>query len=175
MNADLLASVRRAIARHPDRFCAAQWAFARNAERVRTKEDVSPIGFRCCIAGHVLLESSTRTERDLLREGGFHTGGALWEQAAAALGLAKEQCRELFFPSQWDHPFKKQYYLCTREEEAQVAMAYIDFFLQKHRATDERQRASGRSETFGVARPPRTAVTDGRSHSRAEIRSRTAA
>ena len=175
MNADLLASVRRAIARHPGRFCAAQWAFARNAERVMTEEDVSPNGFRCCIAGHVLLESGTRTESDLLREGGFHTGGALWEQAATVLDLAKEQCRELFFPSQWDHPFKKQYYLCTREEEAEVATAYIDHFLQKHRVAAEQSEASGQNKAFGAVRPPRAAASHQRRYSTAEGRSRASA
>lgn len=153
MNLDLLRSVQRAISRAPDRFCAAQWAFARNANQVLT-EGASPVGFRCCIAGHVLLESGTFTEGDLLREGGFHTGGALWDEAATALGLADPQCRELFFPSQWVHPFKKKYYLCAQEEEAQVATAYLDYFAQKHGGPDA-DRTSATRSVAATDRSPR--------------------
>jgi len=131
MNVDLLESVRQTIVQFPERFCAAQWAFARNADRVLAG-DASPAGFRCCIAGHVLLQHGTHSERDLLEEGGFHTGGALWAQAADALGLNEHRCRELFFPSQWDTPYKQNYYLCTAEEEAEIAAAYLDYFMQKH-------------------------------------------
>jgi hypothetical protein len=160
MNTALLRSVQRTIARFPDRFCAAQWAFARNADRVLA-EGASPEGFRCCIAGHVLLESGRFTRRDLLREGGFHTGGALWNQAAAALNVGDAQCRELFFPSQWEHPFKKRYYLCARDEEAEVATAYLDHFVQKHGAPDSGDEASVRSAP--TDRPPRApAPVDGR-------------
>jgi len=160
MNADLLMSVQRAIARNPDRFCAAQWAFARNADRVLRKGH-PPEGFRCCIAGHVLLESDTLAERDLLREGGFHTGGALWNRAAAVLEMSVEQGRELFFPSQWDRPFKQRYYLCGQDEEAEVATAYIRYFLQKHGCAEERGTEGGESGPGGD-RSPRVPTADER-------------
>jgi len=133
MNVDLLESVRHVIVHYPKRFCAAQWAFARNADRVLS-DGAAPKGFRCCIAGHVLLQHGSHTERDLLEEGGFHTGGALWQQAANAVGIDADRCRELFFPSQWDKPYKQKYYLCTSDEEASVAAAYLDYFIQKHSA-----------------------------------------
>lgn len=131
MNVDLLQAVQEEIARAPHRFCPAQWAFARNAEAV-LQRGAAPEGFRCCIAGHVLLQSRTCTERMLLRKGGFHTGGALWETAARTAALTSDQGRELFFPSQWKRPFKQQYYLCAREEEAELATTYIDHFLSKY-------------------------------------------
>lgn len=131
MNVDLLESVRQAITHTPDRFCAAQWAFARNASAVR-EQDAIPEGFKCCIAGHTLLQYGSHTERDLLVDGGFHSGGGLWEMAAAALGLEPAECRTLFFPSQWDKPYKQNYYLCSADEEAEVAAAYLDYFMQKH-------------------------------------------
>jgi len=131
MNVDLLEGVQRAIVRTPNRFCAAQWAFARNAEAV-LREGAVPDGFRCCIAGHVLLEGGTHSERDLLRAGGFHTGGELWVEAARHASICSEQGRELFFPSQWDRPFKRQYYLCGREAEAALAADYLDYFLEKY-------------------------------------------
>ncbi|PSQ97323.1 MAG: hypothetical protein BRD55_03300 [Bacteroidetes bacterium SW_9_63_38] len=131
MNVDLLQAVQQEIARAPHRFCPAQWAFARNAEAV-LRQGAVPEGFRCCIAGHVLLQSRTCTERMLLRKGGFHTGGELWAEAARTAGLSSDQSRELFFPSQWEHPFKQQYYLCAREEEAGLASLYMDHFLSKY-------------------------------------------
>jgi hypothetical protein len=161
MNVNLLESVRQSIARHPDRFSAAQWAFARNADRV-LEEGAPPDGFRCCIAGHVLLESGGLSERDLLREGGFHTGGALWDRAAVALDAGEEQCRELFFPSQWDRPFKQKYYLCTRDEEARVATAYLDYFVGKH-APESRRRPSVAAPDYGSDRPPRVSQDTARS------------
>ena len=161
MNVELLTSVRRTIARAPDRFCAAQWAFARNAGRVLEQHE-SPEGFRCCIAGHVLLEGSALSERDLLREGGFHTGGALWGQAAALLGIGDERSRELFSPSQWDHPFKKRYYLCTQDEEAEVATAYLDYILQTYGATEASQSLSGAAVPTGPDRSPRAPTIDER-------------
>lgn len=166
MNVDLLASVRRAITRAPDRFCAAQWAFARNADRV-LDEAVPPEGFRCCIAGHVLLEGSALTERDLLREGGFHTGGGLWEQAATLLEVGDERGRELFFPSQWDHPFKKRYYLCARDEEAEVATAYLDYVMRKYGA---HSATSSTAPTDGD-RPPRAPLANEREDALVAVRS----
>lgn len=131
MNVDLLEAVNASITANPSRFCAAQWAFARNAEAV-LRTGAPPQGFRCCIAGHVLLQTGRFEEPALLRNGGFHTGGGLWVQAAEALALSKAQGRELFFPSQWDTPHKQEYYLCSQAEEADVATTYIDYFLKKH-------------------------------------------
>jgi len=170
MNVDLLVSVRRTIARTPDRFCAAQWAFARNADRV-LEEAVPPDGFRCCIAGHVLLEGSALTERDLLREGGFHTGGALWEQAATLLDVEEDRGRELFFPSQWDHPFKKRYYLCAQDEEAEVATAYLDYVLQKYESADISRPVSPSAAPVDADRPPRMPTADDRESMPAAVHS----
>lgn len=130
MNVELLESVRHIILVAPERFCAAQWAFARNGERV-LREGASPEEFRCCIAGHVLLRSGILNERQLLEAGGFHTGGRLWEQAATALRIDEAQARKLFFPSQWDPPFKYEYYLCPPAAEAEVAAAYLDYFIDE--------------------------------------------
>jgi hypothetical protein len=140
MNVDLLENVRQAIVFHPGRFSAAQWAFARNADEV-IDDDVHPDGFRCCIAGHVLLQSGTMNERELLQVGGFHTGGELWAQAAAVLGLTEAQCRELFFPSQWDKPYKQNYYLCSNDQEAAVVASYVEYFIHKYGTAAEREHA----------------------------------
>lgn len=153
MNVDLLERVRQHIAHHPDRFCAAQWAFARNAEQV-LRDGASPEGFRCCIAGHVLLHHGTLSERALLREGGFHTGGGVWTRAARAASISAEQGRELFFPSQWDRPFKQKYYLCSAEEEPDLAVSYLDYFLKKHGPSG---RPHSRTETDRAARRPAAA------------------
>lgn len=134
MNVELLERVRRAILYRPRRFCAAQWAFARNA-RVVVHDGDRPQQFKCCIAGHVLLESGTYSVRKLLRKGGFHNDAHPWEEAGAVVELTEAQWRELFFPSQWDMPYKQEYYLCSRDEEAEVAAAYIDHFISKHAGT----------------------------------------
>ncbi len=131
MNVDLLETVRHDILYRPERFCAAQWAFARNGHRVKEHGD-APIGFKCCIAGHVLLRGADFDERALLQRGGFHDGEHLWQQAGTVSGLTTEQRDELFFPSQWDKPYKQDYYLCSRDEEAEIAAAYIDYFISKH-------------------------------------------
>ncbi|PEN14020.1 hypothetical protein CRI94_08205 [Longibacter salinarum] len=141
MNVELLESVRQAIVFYPRRFSAAQWAFARNADAV-IENDVSPEGFKCCIAGHVLLESDRMTERELLRVGGFHTGGELWDEAARALSLTESQCRELFFPSQWDKPYKQNYYLCSSDDEAEVVASYLEYFVHKYGTDVEREAAT---------------------------------
>jgi len=140
MNVELLENVRQAIVFYPRRFSAAQWAFARNAEAV-IDDDAHPDGFKCCIAGHVLLQSDRMDERELLEVGGFHTGGGVWDEAADALGLTKAQCRELFFPSQWDKPYKQNYYLCASEEESDVASSYLEYFIHKYGTEAERETA----------------------------------
>lgn len=142
MNVDLLETVRHTITAQPHRFCAAQWAFARNADAV-LQDGATPEGFRCCIAGHALLEAEQATEQALLRDGGFHTGGGLWSQAADVLFLSEGQEQELFFPSQWDRPYKQDYYLCARREEADVAADYISHFVRKH--------GDGRPSPFSVS------------------------
>ena len=150
MNVRLLQRVRRAIASQPERFCAAHWAFARNTRAV-LNAGARPQGFRCCIAGHVLLEGGACDEEELLCRGGFHAPGHLWQRAAEVAGLDRAQRTELFFPSQWDAPFKKQYYLCGRDEEANVCAAHIDHFLEKHAASGRGlapdRRPQARAET----------------------------
>ena len=131
MNVDLLERVRTNIFLYPERFCAAHWAFSRNTQAVVAGE-AQPRGFKCCIAGHVLLQSGEHDEKDLLGQCGFHDGGRLWERAGDALGLTTAQRTELFFPSQWDQPHKQRYYLCSSAEEAGVCAAYIDYFISKH-------------------------------------------
>lgn len=131
MNTTLLDTVRRTILRRPNQFCAAQWAFARNAHAV-LQGNAQPVGFRCCIAGHALLQSGACTRRELLRQGGFHTGGPLWDRAAEALRIGEKKSHRLFFPSQWDKPFKQEYYLCSQDEEAAVAAAYLDYFVGEY-------------------------------------------
>ena len=50
MNVDLLETVRQDILYRPERFCAAQWAFARNGHRVKTHGD-APIDIKIAISG----------------------------------------------------------------------------------------------------------------------------
>jgi hypothetical protein len=154
MNVELLENVRQAIVFYPQRFCAAQWAFARNAEAVMD-DGAHPDGFKCCIAGHVLLESNAMTERELLEVGGFHTGGELWAEAADALGISEAQCRELFFPSQWDKPYKQNYYLCANDDEADVAASYLDYFICKYGTEEEQARARELAEAAEAPQPSR--------------------
>lgn len=160
MNVDLLESVRQSILFEPGRFCAAQWAFARNEDRV-FREGATPEGFQCCIAGHVLLRSGRLSERQLLLEGGFHTGGRLWEQAAAALGVDGEQCRELFFPSQWDQPYKRAYYLCERAEEAEVVADYLDYFMTKYGVSGSGADSLGADRSSRASKPRSEAARRG--------------
>lgn len=132
MNVDLLERVQHEILYYPERFSVAHWAFARNAHDV-VRHDEAPDGFKCCIAGHVLLEDGRSDERGLLCRSGLHNNdGSLYQRAGEALGLTREQRLELFFPSQWDAPFKQEYYLCGRDEESAVCAAYIDYFIGKH-------------------------------------------
>lgn len=171
MNVHLLEDVQQAIVRTPDRFCAAQWAFARNADAV-LRDGAVPDGFRCCIAGHVLLESGSHSERDLLRAGGFHTGGELWTEAARHASICPAQGRELFFPSQWDRPFKQQYYLCDRTEEAGLAATYLDHFLEKY-GRDARRTPDEPADVLEGDRG--ASVPTSRSRSRAPVTAATTA
>ena len=147
MNVRLLRHVRHEIAARPERFCAAHWAWARNRRAV-LEAGARPAGFKCCIAGHVLLGHGAYDEAALLREGSFHDTGYLWQRAAEVAGLSKAQRNELFFPSQWDAPFKKRYYLCTGTEEAEVSVDYLGHFLEKH--GPERVLASDRLPRAGA-------------------------
>ncbi len=131
MNVELLESVRDAIVFHPEQFCAAQWAFARNTRAV-LDTGARPEGFKCCIAGHALLQSGRYSRAALLRAGGFHDGVRLWPEAGQVLDLTVAQRDELFFPSQWDSPYKQRYYLCRAAEEAEIAGAYIDYFVSMY-------------------------------------------
>lgn len=153
MKVDLLESVRRTILHNPDRFCAAQWAFARNAAAV-LRHGAAPDGFRCCIAGHVLLQSNRCSEEELLRRGGFHTGGPLWDRAAEALQVGERTSQRLFFPSQWPSPFKQEYYLCARDEEASVAADYLARVIgeQRARRDPETDAAARNAATVGKSR-----------------------
>jgi len=166
MHVALLTRVRQSIVCAPDRFCAAQWAFARNADHV-LRQGACPEGFQCCIAGHVLLEAEVFTRRELLREGGFHTGGGVWVRAARAAGLDDGQACALFFPSQWDRPYKQQYYLCDRDEEASLAAAYIEYFVDEHGPSPLRVPAPTAGES-AVDRPPAGRETDGEGRSQPE-------
>jgi len=154
MNVALLSRVRQSIVCAPDQFCAAQWAFARNADRV-LRDGARPEGFRCCIAGHVLLEAKVFTRRELLREGGFHTGGGVWSRAARAAALEDDQARTLFFPSQWDRPYKQQYYLCNRDEEASLAASYIAFFVDEYGPSRVQNTGTARGEPAPARSPTR--------------------
>lgn len=150
MNVDLLETVRRTIVYRPERCCLAQWAFARN-ERAVLDNGAPPVGFKCCLAGHVLLAAETYTERELLLHGGFHTGGELWHEAGAVLGLSESQYRTLFFPSQWEKPYKQEYYLCSTAKEAEVAAAYLDHYITKHADPSRRRSREGEASARAQA------------------------
>ena len=159
MNVELLTTVKRIILQRPDRFCAAQWAFARNARAVLDQAAV-PHGFKCCIAGHALLEAGVCSEATLLRRGGFHSGDHLWQHAGTVLGLTDDQRDELFFPSQWDKPHKQNYYLCAQDEEAEVAATYIDYFVAKHDPAAPRRDRPDRPAHYREPSATRVGMTE---------------
>lgn len=168
MNVDLLQTVKRRILQRPERFSAAQWAFARNATRVIRGDDAVPSGFKCCIAGHVLLEAAICDKRTLLRRGGFHSGDRLWTQAGQVLALTTDQRDELFFPSQWDKPYKQNYYLCAKEEEAEVAASYIDYFTRKHNPDAPRLDREDRPATYRAPEASRSETRESQPSSTAD-------
>lgn len=132
MNASLLQHVHDHILAEPERFCAAQWAAARNTRRV-LERGAAPEGFTCCIAGHVLLLSGRFTERDLLLHSTHFDNGNLSRRACEALGLTQAQYKELFFPSQWTDPYRSAYYLSADvRAEAAACAGFIAHFLEKH-------------------------------------------
>lgn len=156
MNVQLLQQVKQHILTHPGRFCAAQWAWARNANEVIDRGD-APQGFRCCIAGHVLLLGGRFDERGLLRHSVRCDDGYLGRQASEALQLTEQQRKELFYPSIWAEPFRSQYYLTQGPEaEAGLCAAYIDHFLEQHgpaQAPGLTERAEDRPAQVHQAHP----------------------
>ena len=132
MNASLLQRVHDHILAEPERFCAAQWAAARNTRRV-LEGVAAPEGFKCCIAGHVLLLSGRFGERDLLLRSTHFDNGNLSRQARDVLGLTPAQYTELFFPSQWADPYRSAYYLSADvQAEAAACAGFIAHFLRQH-------------------------------------------
>ena len=132
MNALLLQHVHNHILAEPQRFCAAQWAAARNTRSV-LQDDVAPDGFKCCIAGHALLLSRRFSEQDLLLHSTHFDNGTLSRCAREVLGLTQAQYKELFFPSQWTDPYRSAYYLSADvRAEAEACAHFIAYFLKKH-------------------------------------------
>ena len=132
MNAALLRRVRAHIIAHPERFCAAHWAWVRNGRDVR-QHDAAPENFRGCIAAHVLLLSGRFDEAGLVRQHLHFDNGTLSAAACDVLGLDPDQYRELFYPSQWPDPFRATYYTTTTAEaEATVCAEVLTDFLDRH-------------------------------------------
>lgn len=132
MNVSLLQRVHDHILAEPERFCAAQWAAARNTRHV-LERGAPPEGFKCCIAGHVLLLSGQFGERGLLLHSTHFDNGNLSQRAREVLGLTQAQYKELFFPSQWTDPYRSAYYLSADvRAEAAACAGFIAHFLEKH-------------------------------------------
>jgi hypothetical protein len=158
MNTQLLQQVQQHIAQHPERFCAAQWAWARNAGAV-IEQDAAPVDFRCCIAGHVLLLSRRFDEAALLRHSVHQDDGYLGRCAQDALGLTDEQRHHLFYPSLWTDPYRSDYYLtATREDEARVCADFLAHFLAAHEGdlTPATDRPALTHQVYHLARPTRS-------------------
>lgn len=158
MNIQLLQQVQQHIEHHPERFCAAQWAWARNAGAV-VQRGAAPVDFRCCIAGHVLLLAERFDESTLLRHSVQQDDGYLGRCAQEALGLTDAQRRDLFYPSLWTDPYRSDYYLtATREDEARVCADFLVHFIAAHE--DDRAPAEDRSalthQVHHLARPTRS-------------------
>ena len=132
MNVALLRRVRAHIIAHPERFCAAHWAWVRNGRDVR-QHGAAPEGFRGCIAAHVLLLSGRYDETGLVRQHLHFDNGTLSAAARDVLDLTPDQYRELFYPSQWPDPFRADYYTTkTAEAEATVCADFLADFLARH-------------------------------------------
>ncbi|MDQ7041609.1 MAG: hypothetical protein Q9M35_11790 [Rhodothermus sp.] len=126
----MLRQVRQHIAQYPERFCAAQWAWARNIRAV-LMAGAPPEGFRCCIAGHVLLLSNYCDEPTLLRLSVQRDDGFIGRAAARLLGLSREQARRLFYPTGWPEPYRSWYYQAADQAtEAMLAVSLLDAWLQ---------------------------------------------
>ena len=153
MKLELLQQVRQHILHHPERFSAAQWAWARNVRSVLQQQAV-PEAFRCCIAGHVLLLSGRFDETSLLRHSVRCDDGYLGRCARDILGLSEVQRRTLFYPTQWAEPFRRDYYLAgTGRPEAEVAAAYLAHFLHTHRPEPHVPASLAPSPSFAADRP----------------------
>jgi len=132
MNTALLRRVAHHIDTHPERFCAAEWAWSTNVQAV-VQHDEAPDHFRCCIAGHVLVEGGVLTEQELLRQSVRYDDGHLARLAAVTAKLTDDQRNELFYPALWADPLRSRYYLSAeRTEEAAICAAYVRFFVDKH-------------------------------------------
>lgn len=134
MNTALLRRVAHHIHEQPARFCAAEWAWARNVQAV-LQDGAAPDQFRCCIAGHVLLLSKRLSVHALLQHSVQYDDGHLARLAAGAADLTDSQRNELFYPALWEDPLRSQYYLtATRADEARVCAQYVSYFVDKHMA-----------------------------------------
>lgn len=148
MNWRLLHQVRQHIARHPERFCAAQWAWARNVQAVLAA-GAPPEDFRCCIAGHVLLLGDYCDEATLLRLSVQCDNGFIGREAARLLGISREQARRLFYPTGWPEPYRSRYYqACSYEAEARLALGVLDRWLQA--GADEERAIAPKAEALAV-------------------------
>jgi hypothetical protein len=134
MNTALLRRVAHHINEQPERFCAAEWAWARNVQAV-LHDGAAPDQFRCCIAGHVLLLSKRLTTHALLQHSVQYDDGHLARMAADVADLTDAQRNELFYPALWEDPLRSRYYLtATRADEAKICAQYVAYFVDKHTA-----------------------------------------
>ena len=131
MKLAILAEVRRHIRDYPERFCAANWAWAANVRDVLAS-DAQPLQFRCCIAGHALLLGGAFDEAGLLKQSVRYDDGYLGRCAQEVLELTDAQRRALFYPTQWAEPYRSRYYLAPdRPGEAQAAAAFLTHFISE--------------------------------------------
>ncbi|MEL6613327.1 MAG: hypothetical protein AAFQ53_14600 [Bacteroidota bacterium] len=128
MRTALLRRVQAHLLARPDRLDTAQWAWCRNLRAV-LDEGAAPEGFRCCLAGHVLLLDGVYDEPTMLRLSVERDCGYLGRQAREALDATEAEQRLLFYPSQWPKTFRAAYYTASRAEEASVVAAFLDHVL----------------------------------------------
>ncbi|MEM8557932.1 MAG: hypothetical protein AAGG50_08920 [Bacteroidota bacterium] len=133
MRTPLLRQVQAHLLAHPDRLDTAQWAWCRNLRAV-LDEGAAPEGFRCCLAGHVLLLDGVYDEPTMLRLSVERDLGFLGRQARTALEATEAEQRLLFYPSQWPRRFREAYYTAPRSEEAQVVAEFLDAVLPQEPA-----------------------------------------
>ncbi len=127
MNDVLLWRVREHIALYPERFCAAQWAWAANVRAV-LQAQAQPEDFRCCIGGHVLLQAGYCDEVTLLRLSVTQDDGFIGREAARLLQLPQALAQRLFYPTCWPEPQRQRYYSVRDfREEAKLALEVIDW------------------------------------------------
>ncbi|MEM6783669.1 MAG: hypothetical protein AAF624_08045 [Bacteroidota bacterium] len=128
MRTALLRRVKAHLLARPDRLDTAQWAWCCNLRAV-LDEGAAPEGFRCCLAGHVLLLDGVYDEPTMLRLSVERDCGFLGRQARIALDATEAEQRLLFYPSQWPKAFRAAYYTASRAEEAGVVAAFLDHVL----------------------------------------------